>query len=487
VAATGYADVVSVRPWELAEQNAGLSNPAALANYSGNNPNNPITLASGIYQNLAFVCSELILPNNNTKLLNCSITCTNSSFGVRLDANTGEETGRYLEHCAITAAGVALSGAGFTARLCEVVNNGDDSCRLGRSHAEPTVLELCHFHGFRPQAGAHADGVQIVTPPAADVVIWGCSISMDTAVGYSLPAGAGYTGALFVDTSDVPIAGGDPEPTRLGGIWVEDCKLVSSNNYSVVVDGPNTDIRNCTLLPGTTAIESIQAGVAVTGGNNTDAAGSPIVDTDIHGDPRTRFLTVGDPRQTGGGGTLAALSDVALSSPSGGQVLTYNGTAWANATPAGGGGQSMSITSGKITTGNVPAVNTAGSWLPVAGTSKSTSAVVGDQVRAEYGFLTNAGSGTYYDIGVVVGGSIVRLLNAPAFPPDSGYEGMPETNPDNTNQFFGPAVNGWFNALSGDLSGGNVTFCIAQKSTGAGALEMNIDIPVTYNLYNNHH
>ena len=152
MAATGYADVVSVEPWELAEQNAGLSNPAALTPYSGNNPNNPITLASGTYQNLAFVCSELILPNNNTKLYNCQITCTNTSYGVRLDANTGEEVGRYLEHCQITAAGVALAGAGFTARLVEVVNNGDDSARIGRSHAEPTVLEFCRFHNFRPRA-----------------------------------------------------------------------------------------------------------------------------------------------------------------------------------------------------------------------------------------------------------------------------------------------------------------------------------------------
>ena len=435
--------------WQIAEQHAGLSNPGALIPYSGNDPNNGITLASGTYENFDFICSELILPNNGTKLVNCRITCGNASYGVRLDANTGQETGRYLEHCQITALGVALSGAGFTARLCEVVNNGDDSCRLGRSHAEPTVLELCHFHGFRPQAGAHADGVQIVTPPAADVVIWGCSISMDTATGYTLPADAGYTGALFVDTSDVPIGGGDPEPSRLGGIWADACKLYSSNNYSVVIDGPNVDIRNCTLLPGTTAVESIQSGIVVTGGNNVDTNGTPIVDTNIHGDPRPVYLRVGDPRQSGGAPRMA-------------------------------------IVSGFLTSGNVSAVNTGAVFLPIAGTSQSIAAAVGDQVSAQYGATTNAGAGTYYDVGVLVGGTLVRLLHSAAFPPDSGYEGMPATNPDNPNAFFGPNGLPWFTVTSGDLDSGNVVFCLCWKSTGTGSLLMGPALPVSYTLYNNH-
>lgn len=453
MAATGYAGgdptKASGPSWEMAERRAGLSNPAALVPYPGNDPNNGITLASGIYQNYDFICSELILPNNNTKLVNCRITCGNANFGVRLDANTGQETGRYLEYCQITALGVALSGAGFTARLCEVVNNGDDSVRLGRSHAEPTVLELCRFHSFRPALNAHADGVQIVTPPAADVVIRGCSITMDTAVGYTLPSGAGYTGALFVDTSDVPIAGGDPEPSRLGGIWVSNCKLYSSNNYSVVVDGPNTDISNCTLLPGTTAVESIQAGITVTGGGNVDGNGVPIVDTDIHSDPRTVYLRVGDPRQAGGA--------------------------------------RMAIVSGFITTNNVNAVNTAGVFLPIAGTSKSIPAVVGDQVTADFGFLTQAGASTYYDVGVTVGGVLVRQLFSTVFPARATYEGMPATNPDATTSFFGPNGSPWFTVGSGDLDGGNVVFCLCWRSGGAGQLLMNLDVPVTYTLYNNHH
>jgi hypothetical protein len=512
-------------PWLVAKKYAGLSNPAALVNYPGNDPNNPITLASGIYQNYRFICTQLIIPNNNTKLINCDIITSNASFGIRLDANTGLETGRYLEHCRVTGTGVAFSGAGFRARLCEVYNNGDDSARIGRSHAEPTIFESCYFHDFKPQASAHADGVQIQTVPAADVVVWGCYISMNTATGYVLPGGAGYTGAIFVDTSDVPIAGGDSEPTRAGMIWVDSCYLVSSQNYTVVVDGPNTDISNCMILPGTTAAESIQPGTTVSGHNNVNADFTPIVDTDLSGrtqrfvavaDPRILLRSLGDvdlagladtnvlawnaaeslwePATAGGGGggstTLAGLTDVNVAGMTDGQVLEWIAAAskWEPRTVSGGGGGTpMAIVSGRITTGNVSAVNTAGNWLPIAGTSQQLAAVVGDQIRAEYGFLTSAGSGTYYDIGVVVGGSIVRLLNAPGFPPDAGYEGMPEANPDVPSQFFGPAVDPWFTAASGDLAGGNVTFCLAWRSGGNGALEMNVDIPVSFNLYNNHH
>lgn len=40
----------------------------------------------------------------------------------------------------------------------------------------------------------------------------------------------------------------------------------------------------------------------------------------------------------GNGGTLASLTDVTLTSPSSTQVLTYNGSAWVNQNPTGGGG-----------------------------------------------------------------------------------------------------------------------------------------------------
>lgn len=518
-------------PWLVAQTYAGLSNPTAVVPYPGNSPGNPITLAAGVYQNYHFICSSLILPNNNTVLLNCQITCSDASYGVRMDANTGYETGRYLEHCQITAAGVAMAGAGFTARLVEVVHNGDDSARIGRSYAEPTSFELCYFHDYQPVANSHTDGVQIETFPAAPVYVWGCSINMAPSSGYVMPAGAGFTGAIFADPADVPESPSDPEPQRYGGIYVDSCWLGSTNNYTIVVDSPGVDIRNCVLSTGTTGVLSNPNNVRITGHGNTDTTGVPFADMDAFGfaqamttlgqnqdvdvytapptngqallyNATTKKWNAGTVSAGGGiplttvttkGDVVAATGNAAVTRVgvgTNGQVLTADSTQAAGVswqTPSGGGtGTRMAITSGSITSGNVPAVNTGGSWLPVTGTSQSIAAVAGDQLRAEYGFLTSAGGGTYYDIGVVVGGSIVRLLNAPSFPPDSAYEGMPETNPDLPSTFFGPSVNKWFTATSGDLSGGTCTFCIAWKSTGAGSLEMNTDIPVDFSLYNNH-
>jgi hypothetical protein len=454
--------------WRFAESYAGLSNPSAIVPYPSNDPNNAITLPAGTYQNYLFICSELIIPNNATKLFNCDIVTTNANFGIRLDANTGFETGRYLEHCRVTGAGVAFSGAGFTARLCEVYNNGDDSARLGRSHAEPTVFEMCRFRDFKPAAGAHADGVQMVTYPAADVVVWGCSITMNTAAGYVIPPNTGYTGAIFVDTADVPIPQGDPEPTRRGGIWIDSCRLYSSNNYTLVVDGPNTDVRNCTLQPGTTAIESIQAGMVVTGGNNFDVNGVPIVDTDIHSDPRPRFLVDGDPRVVDG--FPAATS---------GQTLVWNGTAWVAGTP--GGGFTPVIRPTYITSGDIAFPNTAGAFQPVQQINSlgrievDIPASVGHWVEIDVTGLRTTGPAALMDVGVMVGSIVVRYLSSggasPAGDGDVGWYADP-------SNFTPRAGAKGFTVTSGDLDTGNVRFVLLVNSNGTNTLKCSTGNPV---------
>lgn len=362
---SGFGGVM--QPWELAEAYGTLLDASIITDYA-TDPDQSLTLASGTYLNLRFTCTQLLIPNDDTTLINCDIITSNNDYGIRIDAFTGFETGRRLEHCRVTGAGVAFAGAGFRVRLCEVYNNGDDSARLGRAHAEQTVFEMCHFHDFKPKASAHADGFQIVTPPAADIVIWGCSASMNTAAGYTLPGDAGYTGALFVDTDDVPMPVDDPEPNRRGMIWVEHSKLFSSNNYAVVISGPNTDISNCTLLPGTTAIESITGSNTATGVGNVDTNGVPISDTAICGYP-TRFLLTDDPRIT-----LDSLGNVDTSGVADGKVLTYNqGSAkWVPATPSGGGGGSSTLadlTDVDLTgaqAGNVLALNgTTHKWQPI--------------------------------------------------------------------------------------------------------------------------
>lgn len=449
------------RPWDIAEQYAGLFDSSVLVNYPGNDPQNGIVLASGTYENYHFICSELIIPNNNTVLFNCLIETGNADFGVRLDANTGFETGRYLEYCKITAVGTAFSGAGFTARLCEVVQNGDDSARIGRSYTDETVFEMCLFHRFRPAAGAHADGVQILSFPAADVTIWGCSISMDTDPGYVLPPNTGYTGAIFYDPTDVPIGPSDPQPHRLGHVWIDQCKLVSSQNYSLVIDADGVDVRNSMLLPGTTAILSAPNNSVITGRHNVDASSKPLGDIGIWG---------ASPGPT----TLAINQDVDLSiAPTNGQVLGYNGTTkyWVPQTVSGGGG-TLVVRSAYITSGVVNLANTAGTWQVVLQADNTTPfelaipAAVGDWVEADVnGMRTGTNK---VDLAVISGSTLVRFLasgtSTAASDGDTGWY-------DSGGSFALHGGARGFSVASGDLDTGTVRITLVTSGTGSGQLE----------------
>lgn len=444
---------------------AGLLDATVLTPYGSGGT---VTLASGTYTNLAFVVDELLLPNNNTVLRNCSIVAA-GQYGVRMDANTGEETGRLIEHCTITAAGPALAGAGFTARNILVTHNGDDFCRIGRSHAEPTVIEDCVARDFRPNANAHADGVQVLTEPAADVIVRRCDISMNTASGYTLPSDAGYTGAIFI-AYDVAVPGGDPEPTRSGFVWVDGCRLQSSGNYTVVVDQSGVDISNCEIGAGFTAAESINNGVAVTGSGNTDLTGVPLV-TAIHSDCRPRYLAVGDPRQTGSGGssTLAGLTDVAVGGVSNGEFLEWNGVHWVPGTPSGGGGGStLAVRSAFITSGTVSLANTSGTWQVVPQVTGPAfeidiPAVAGDWVEIDFNGLRTGTN--VVDIAVIKASSLVRFLatgtSTPAVDGDVGWY-------DSGGSFALHGSTRGFSATSGDIDGGSVRFVLVTIGGGSG-------------------
>ena len=82
----------------------------------------------------------------------------------------------------------------------------------------------------------------------------------------------------------------------------------------------------------------------------------------LHWSNTGAFTVTGTATLPGGAGTLAGLSDVAIATPTNGQVLTYNsGTSkWANAAPTGGGGLTPPATidgSGLTTAVNALTVN----------------------------------------------------------------------------------------------------------------------------------
>jgi hypothetical protein len=463
---------------------AALLDPSVLTDYSGSGA---ITLPAGFYENFTFVCDVLIIPNSYTVVRNCRIAASGPDFGVRLDANTGLEVGRVLEFCEITSTGPALAGAGFTARFCKIVGNGDDFARLGRSHAEPTVLEDCHVSDFRPRASAHADGVQILTQPAADVIVRRCLISMNTAAGYTLPSDAGYTAAVFA-AFDVAIAEDDPDPTRKGRIYIEDCRLTTEENYTLVVDDNGVIVNRCAIGSGTTGTESINnRGDVVTvvrGTGNTDLDGNPLV-TAIHSDDRSDYLTVGDPRQAGVD-TLGALTDVDLSGASVNQVLALAGSGkWQPTTVSGGagggGGAIVAATSEWITTGNISFPNTSGGWGIMqrnagGNVELQLAASVGDWVGVGYNGLRN--NSLPIDVGVVVKvagvDTIVRWMgNGLGTAPNDGDVGWYTAGPP----FIGVSSPRKFHAQSGDIDPavGAVRFCVVCKGDGSGVLTASAD------------
>ncbi len=93
---------------------------------------------------------------------------------------------------------------------------------------------------------------------------------------------------------------------------------------------------------------------------------------------------------------LASLPDVALSSPSVAEVLTYNGTKWANAAPAGGGGgggpttETIVLSSSSATISFTSSISAA-EWLEVHWVARTT--VAGNNA---VGLRFNGDAGTNY-------------------------------------------------------------------------------------------
>lgn len=507
------------RLWELAEQFAGLSNPTVITDFqAGMDLNTPITLAAGTYTNKNFVCAELHIPNSNTQLINCRITCGNSARGVRFDEDGGVATRRRLEHCQITAVGTATNGAGYDLLLCEVTGNGDDAARLGRGQV-PTTFTLCHFHNFTPPSGAHTDGVQIVTWPAADVTAVGCSIEMAPAPGYTMPGDAGFTGALFFDPTDVAIPVGDPEPNRHGRVWFDQCKLTSTQNYPVVVDQPGVLLTNCGIAKGTTDYVSNPNTSIIAGWNNVDlTTHQPLSGIDVGGylrEPQTLarlqdvdMLTVQPsngqvpvfdstsglwkPGTAAGSTSLAQLGDVNITPnpPTDGSRLVYNAATsrWIPASPVNFSTTTVTFAQRYFTTGDSPTFpNTAGVWtlfLNSGGTAPQyeldIAAVVGDTIEADFGGIRTQTNNTAVDLAVVVGSTIKRFLatgTANATGTASGGTGAGSGDDAWVplgGTLLSRATSRQFQVTSADLDGANVRLCIViATTTAAGLIQSN--------------
>lgn len=465
-------EAAAMTEWEIAETFSGPSNEAIITDFSPTmDPNTPITLdANTTYENVHFVCSSLHIPSSTTVVRNFIAECFNADLGIRFDEDGGTAIRRQLEHGRITAVGTATNGSGYELLLCDIVDNGDDAARLGRGRV-PTSFVFCHFHNFKPPAAAHTDGIQVVTWPAADILVWGCSIEMAPAPGYVVPADAGFTAGVFWDPADVAIPADDPEPHRRGKLLIRRTKVSSVDNYSLVIDGmpdgsdttPYVDFEQCMLLPGSTAVMNVANNATVTGRGNIDADGNPLSGVDI---------------LSGHGPALHTLArdldvDMFTAPPADGDTLVYNAATklWVPGTSSGTAFLPV-VRPQYVKDGTIdPLPNTLGAWQimnhfdGVTPFELVVPAAVGHWIEVSINAIRDPGTGTHFDVGVIVGGSIVRFLatggNTPAADGDTGWY------PQDLVHVSG--VRG-FSVEAGDLSGGTVTLALVVNANGTGKL-----------------
>jgi hypothetical protein len=273
---------------ELPRPAVGLTNAGALAAYSAG----PYVIdAPGLYQNLDV--DSFDVRAGDVTIRNCRLRGTDAGgnlLGRAANFHAGWDSEpvlrrRTIEHCEIKG---TLIGGGFTARYNDSHHMVEDGATLTRSD-EPTVIEWSDFRDFTPSEGNHADGIQLIQAPSADVVIRHNRVICDPPGDYSMPPINPFNAAMFVGTADVPIPDEDPNPAKIGHIYVEDNLLLSQYSaYVVRVGGPNTHLVGNQVGPGTTGRTYLTVTTEGSGNRQVTIAGVdlalPVLDEALIGD-----------------------------------------------------------------------------------------------------------------------------------------------------------------------------------------------------------
>lgn len=149
----------------------------------------------------------------------------------------------------------------------------------------------------------------------------------------------------------------------------------------------------------------------------------------------------------------------------------------------GGGGSTVAVDGGYVTSGDVVPQTTA-TWAALTGgPTFAIDAAVGDYILFEWSALKQPISGLFWDTCVLVSGAPVRY--GATGTSTHGVEGDPGLYPDTST--FRPHMDLGiaFTAEAGDISGGQVTIGIAViNSSGGGKLFCGTNYPLRWNLTN---
>ncbi|GEM_PF-2671116 len=364
-------------------------------------------------------------------------------------------------------------------------------------------------------ASGQTTGLQWDTLTASDVsdsTSTGRSVLTATDAATARTAiGAGTSSLALGTTGSTAAAGND---SRLS-----DARTPTAHASSHADGGPDEiSIDGSQVASGTVAIARIPTG---TSGSTVALGDAPAGAVTTHvglGDPHTQYaleanlggaavLNVGtstgtvaagdDSRITGAQqrSTLTTKGDLYAATASAtvarvgvgsnGQVLTADsgetaGVKWA--TPSGGGG-SIAVAHGYVTSGDVTPQTTASFAALTGGPTFAIAAVVGDTVELDLSSLRQTGGSSFWDLCVLVSGSPVRYASSGTGTPS--IEGDPSTYPDTASFRPQHGLGMVVVCESGDLSGGNITFGVAVLApSGTGKLFASTNYPLRYRIAN---
>lgn len=162
--------------------------------------------------------------------------------------------------------------------------------------------------------------------------------------------------------------------------------------------------------------------------------------------------------------------------------------------PVGGGGGGGTVKAFTMTVfeqvgGSITPPDSGGTWgilFQVDGTtmfSRTVPAEAGELLTVNQNDMFRAtDSQTHFDLGVIVGGEIVRYLSNMDLPARPSVEGDPGWYPNSTDFKWHPAPPEWI-AEASDIDGGNVTVAIVYRG-GTGTFYAEQDYPFRMSMKN---